>query len=150
MCAPEALFGLSLSCAVDLWSLGCLFFELITGRSFIRPRLATRVRAIEGVISHLGAPPTAWTRLMPILVDRYLRLAYSKEFEELLDLAAYEEGLAIQEHQKPRPEFTDDELEDLTQTLLGLLSYDPTSRGTPESVLRSRWFKDMGTSSGQG
>lgn len=38
--APEILIGAPLSCALDLWSLGCTVFEMLTGHLLFSPRRA--------------------------------------------------------------------------------------------------------------
>lgn len=73
-------------------------------------------------------------------VDRYLRLAYDQDDEQLYELGDDEE-LLIEEYEKAKREFTDKELDSLSRTLRGLLTNDPESRGTPETLLRSPWFE---------
>ena len=55
--APEVLLGKAYSCAVDMWSLGCVCFELSTGRSPYATNSAdeTMRRAISGM---LEVPPS--------------------------------------------------------------------------------------------
>ncbi|CBZ27917.1 putative protein kinase [Leishmania mexicana MHOM/GT/2001/U1103] len=40
--APEVLLGLDFTCATDVWSVGCMTFELITGSFLMDPKRKTR------------------------------------------------------------------------------------------------------------
>ncbi|KAG5501853.1 hypothetical protein JKF63_04123 [Porcisia hertigi] len=40
--APEVLLGLDFTCATDIWSVGCMAFELITGSFLMDPKKKTR------------------------------------------------------------------------------------------------------------
>ena len=74
-------------------------------------------------------------------LDRYLRLAYDQDDAQLLDIKDDEDEIPIEEYEKPKREFRDGDLDVLSHTISGLLTYDPASRGTPETLLRSPWFK---------
>lgn len=134
-------------------------FEVVTGKTFTDSALPNRVTSILDIKSHIGPPPANWIANVdqetqdqisersqrPMDVDRYLRLAYDQDYEQLYDLRDDEE-LLIEEYEKPMREFTDEELDSLSRTLRGLLTNDPESRGTPETLLRSPWFKGYGGS----
>jgi hypothetical protein len=116
--------------------------------------LADRISVIIGLKAILGPPPTKWlddldnetreavaqaaTRDMTF--DRYLRLNYDQDDDQLLDFEEQEE-IPIEEYEKPQREFTDGELKALSRVLSKLLNYDPTSRGTPETLQSATWYK---------
>lgn len=58
--APELLFGYQPSCAVDLWALGCLIFELLTFRILIPTILGSEQEALAMAIETVGALPETW------------------------------------------------------------------------------------------
>lgn len=72
-------------------------------------------------------------------LDLYLRLAYYQD--DALYIEDDEEGLLDEEYEKLTPEFTSGQLDCLSLVLSALLAYEETSRGTPETVFRSPWFK---------
>lgn len=45
--APEAVIGAPLSIAVDMWSVGCTIFEMLTGRTLFNPRRAAEKKYRE-------------------------------------------------------------------------------------------------------
>jgi len=116
--------------------------------------LADRISVIIGLKAILGPPPTKWlddldnetreavaqaaTRDMTF--DRYLQLNYDQDDDQLLDFEEQEE-IPIEEYEKPQREFTDGELKALSRVLSKLLNYDPTSRGTPETLQSATWYK---------
>jgi hypothetical protein len=116
--------------------------------------LADRISVIIGLKAILGPPPAKWlddldsetreavaqaaTRDMTF--DRYLQLNYDQDDDQLLDFEEQEE-IPIEEYEKPQREFTDGELKALSHVLSKLLNYDPTSRGTPETLQSATWYK---------
>ncbi|KAI9840326.1 MAG: hypothetical protein M1837_001773 [Sclerophora amabilis] len=160
MLAPEALFGQPLGPGVDMWSMGCLLFEIMTGRSFVDTILADNVSTITGIESHIGAAPAKWKaaldektrerirqyRVKPMDLERYLRLAYDQDDAQLLDIAEEddddgEDEIPIEDYEKAKRELSDEELGVLGDTLRRLLTYLPASRGSPETLLRSPWIQ---------
>ncbi|KAF2785790.1 kinase-like protein [Melanomma pulvis-pyrius CBS 109.77] len=153
MRAPEALFEQPLSPFVDMWSMGCLLFETVTGRSFISSMFADRWSTMEEIQSYIGPPPVDWidklgdtvrerineVGLRNIELDRYLRLAYDQDDAALIE--EDEDDYPIEEYEKAKLEFTDAELDALSLTVSGLLTYDPALRNTPDALLRSPWFR---------
>ena len=77
-------------------------------------------------------------------LDRYLRLAYEQDYGQLYDMNEDELRREFGPLEKPKSEFTDRELDALSRTLRGLLTYDSSSRSTPENLLNSPWFKEQG------
>ena len=55
--APEILLGdTSYSFSADMWSLGCILFELITGKVLFRPKNTTELSQLQSIINILGKP----------------------------------------------------------------------------------------------
>ncbi|KAF2763401.1 kinase-like protein [Pseudovirgaria hyperparasitica] len=154
MRAPEALFNRKLSPRVDMWSMGCLLFGSVTGRSFANSILADESSTIEEIQSYIGAAPVDWINQLDVKVrksinglglrsiplDRYLRIAYDQDEAALVE--EDEENFPVEEYEKAKREFTDAELDTLSFLLLNLLTYDPTMRYTPEILLQSQFFEN--------
>ena len=67
--------------------------------------------------------------------DRYFQLNYDQDDDQLMVFDdEEEEEIPIEEYEKPPREFTDGELRILSRILSKLLSYNPVSRGTPETL----------------
>ncbi|KAF1842628.1 kinase-like protein [Cucurbitaria berberidis CBS 394.84] len=58
--APELLFGYQPSCAVDLWALGCLVFQIHTFQVLIPTIFSSDQEALAMAIETVGALPEAW------------------------------------------------------------------------------------------
>ncbi|EGE80400.2 CMGC/SRPK protein kinase [Blastomyces dermatitidis ATCC 18188] len=153
MRTPESVYAQPLDKNVDMWSVGCLIFEIITGRTFMDSFLADRMDMIVGLKQVLGQPPSKLhdslesdvrnmldsTPARDMGFYQYLELNYNQDDAKLLALDGYEdeEEIPIEESEKLPPEFTETDLMSLTEILLGLLSYEPQERGTLASLLRT-------------
>ena len=130
-------------------------FEAVTGRTLIDSCWADRASTWAGIECYFGPPPSSWiehtdeetrrkvaqTRMKPFSLDRYLRIAYDQDYAQFYDLDEDELEGESGEHERPIQEFTGGDLDALSRTLRKVLCYDPMSRGTPETLLCSPWFK---------
>jgi serine/threonine-protein kinase SRPK3 len=119
---------------------------------------ADRFSTIREFQPHISPQPPDWINhvdnnirerideasLTCIDLDRYLRLAYDQDDAQLIDIGDDEDDYQIEEYKKPKREVVDAELDALSYTISGLLAYGPASRGTPETLLRSPWFRRNG------
>ncbi|OJD18373.1 CMGC/SRPK protein kinase [Emergomyces pasteurianus Ep9510] len=151
--APESVYAQPLDKNVDMWSIGCLIFEIITGRTFMDSFLTDRIDMIVGLKRVLGQPPSKWHDSLESNVQnmldstptrdmefyQYLDLNYNQDDAKLLALDGYEyeEEIPIEEFKKLPSEFAETDLMSLTEILSGLLSYEPQGRGTPASLFRA-------------
>ncbi|OAX82865.1 CMGC/SRPK protein kinase [Emergomyces africanus] len=151
--APESVYAQPLDKNIHMWSVGCLIFEIITGRTFMDSFLADRMDMIVGLKRVLGQPPSKWhdglesnfRNMLNSIPARdmgfyqYHELNYNQDDAKLLVLDGYEdeEEFPIEEYEKLPPEFTETDLMSLTEILSGLLSYEAQERGTPVSLLRA-------------
>ncbi|XP_075925339.1 dual specificity tyrosine-phosphorylation-regulated kinase 2-like [Petromyzon marinus] len=125
--APEILLGLQLTCAVDMWSLGCVIAELASGQSLF---MATG-RQIAQMITILGLPPRSMIDAATD-IDIYTdttgchRVNGRKVVPSTTSL-------------KEKLRTTNRELIDFVQ---GCLEWDPARRLTPEEALNHRWLQD--------
>ena len=87
--SPEQVQGTSLSPRSDIFSLGCVIYEMLTGdRAFARPTVAETLAAIvvspvpDPTVTHSGAPPD-----LARLLQRCLEKAPGERFHSAQDLA---------------------------------------------------------------
>ncbi|CAI4228142.1 unnamed protein product [Auanema sp. JU1783] len=119
---PELLFGAKTqTTAIDIWSAGCIFAELLLGRPFLPGK--GDIDQIEKIIQLLGTPTT---KIWP-------------ELEDMPDLQNF--SLRSQPYNKLKTVF-----ESATQATLdllnGLFAYDPKRRLTAQKVLEHEYFKE--------
>jgi serine/threonine protein kinase len=121
--APEILLGCAqYSTQVDMWSVGCIFAELVTGRALFQGD--TDENQIKVIFSSLGPPDVKqWPQVVNLSGYRSEMQNYSgKSIRELVKgLEDDEEGLDL-----------------LTQ----MLAYNPDHRISAEAALNHPYFKD--------
>jgi serine/threonine protein kinase/tetratricopeptide (TPR) repeat protein len=130
--SPEAARGQKLDASSDLWSLGVVFYELLTGQS---PFQANGTAAVLRNIADLEPPPVSGVRIgLPESADVVLQTLLSKKQEGrysntgelLLDLEALREGRTVTRTQvaekkvsSPKAKTTIIKLPDKPELLLG-------------------------------
>ncbi|GMI73397.1 CDC2C [Hibiscus trionum] len=116
---PELLMGsTSYEASVDLWSVGCVFAELLIGKPILKGR--TEVEQLHKIFKLCGSPPDEyWTKI---------RLPHSTMFKPQ---HAYQS--CLRERCKDIPPTALNLLE-------ALLSVEPHKRGTASSSLMSEYF----------
>ncbi|KAI9147976.1 Mitogen-activated protein kinase MKC1 [Paramyrothecium foliicola] len=142
---PEAYFELTtpLSFGSDIWSLGCVIFELLASRSLIDgDYLAPQDDIIAQQIHLQGPPPSAWQ-------NRYENRA--KWFDEAWkpcseDCAIFswdrrfEESVQNARRRRDMEPVGAEEKAALLELLQWMLAWRPEERPTVEQVLRSKWM----------
>ncbi|CAM9882559.1 unnamed protein product [Lampetra planeri] len=125
--SPEILLGLQLTCAVDMWSLGCIIAELASGESLFT---ATGY-LIDQMITILGLPPTS-------MIDAATRMHISTD----------KNGCHRVDGRKVFPSTSSLEKKlwtmnkDIIDFVEGCLEWDPVRRLTPEEALSYKWIED--------
>ena len=171
--APEVLLGLDFTCATDVWSVGCMAFELITGNFLMDPKKKTRdTREMD--VEHLAMMMQLIGPLPADITD--IRVRNNDYYEAVI------EGTPVPRRTgRPPPEylhrFIDKEgnfiyaaryrsyprrsLEMELEQYLGfreahlasnfilscLCSYDPKNRPSAEKLLGHPWLQGVGTAS---
>jgi serine/threonine protein kinase len=129
--APEVLFGLPYSTAIDMWSLGCLICFLILGCPIFKG--SSSHDQILSIIEVLGLPPKAMAEKAPNKVQIFN--------EDLTLKMVDEDGKAIRKMNfKDLATVLNTDDSRLIDFLRGCFEFDPAERLTPEMALRHPWI----------
>ncbi|KAF5836896.1 kinase-like domain-containing protein [Dunaliella salina] len=137
--SPEVILGAKYSTPIDMWSLACMIFELVTGDLLFDPRSGEGYERDE---DHLAQFIELLGR-MPRKV--YERGRYSREYfrrnGELRHIKRLRfwplDRVLMDKYRLPR-----DEAEALTEFLLPMLEFVPEKRATAAEMLTHPWLQD--------
>eukprot|EP00474_Spongospora_subterranea_P008933 CRZ09391.1 hypothetical protein [Spongospora subterranea] len=130
--APELLLGAAhYTRAVDIWSIGCVFAELIIARAIfqgieVKKKHAVQADQLKKIFRVLGKPTVEqWPDVVHLIFHNEIAAWPNSEFEFCLP-----QLLKIDRNSA------------LCDVLLHLLEYDPKQRYTAEQALQHRWFSE--------
>jgi dual-specificity kinase len=131
--APEVVLKLGWRCSADIWSVGCILFELLTGRLLYDTHENREHLAM--MQAHLGAFPSDFPKKVPAEFESWFHRS-GKLVWPASDVSA--KSIAAVAKQKPLASYiTDLPLLDL---IIKCLAYDPKSRPTPKEALAHPFF----------
>lgn len=145
--APEILFGTDFNCRSDVWSIGCMVYEMITGDFLVDPKRKTRVEK-EMDVEHLamimqiiGPVPSRISQLVRSPnPPRYLA-NYFNENGQFIHAEKYRHyprrSLAAELEVYLEPS----EAERAAQFIMSCFTYDPMERCHASDLLRHSWLK---------
>ncbi|CVK98207.1 related to dis1-suppressing protein kinase dsk1 [Fusarium mangiferae] len=132
--APEIVFGDKLDHRVDLWSTGCLIFELITGQPPFDVIMLTPPILVEQMIELIDDElPSRWQAKWqamqgtPTQPDDGLKL-HSRLEEVYFDT-------------DKKPEFTKNDTKRAAELIARLMRFEPSLRASPNEILAESWFQ---------
>jgi len=136
--APELLFGYQPSCAIDLWALGCLIFQIHTLRVLIPTVFGSYEESVALAIETIGALPEPWRESF-----------YDKE-KPLVDIPGRKHRWFDNRLERTRslgsqvlkelPEISQDQHNTLVQLLEGILVFEPSHRLSAAEIVVNPWF----------
>jgi len=138
--APEVLIGIKYDTSADMWSLGCMTFELLTGDLLFDPRAGDDYDRDE---DHLAM----FQELLGKIPKRIaLEGKYSKSFFDKRGGLKHIKQLKywpIQDVLMEKYHFPKEEAHAIADFMTPLLDFDPKSRATARDALESEWLKDL-------
>jgi len=137
--APEVLIGSKYDTSADIWSLGCMTFELLTGDLLFDPRAGDDYDRDE---DHLAMFQELLGK-MPKKVA--LEGKYSKQFFDKKGNLKHIKTLKfwpIQDVLTEKYHYTKEDAQAVADFMCPLLDFDPTSRSTALDALRSKWLNE--------
>lgn len=136
--APEIIFADKLDYRVDLWSLGCLIFELIVGQPPIEGTLATPVTAVQEMLQTASDEmPERWQQKWRIMKSRV------EEEEENEDKMEYNLQSWLEESYFDgvrKEDLSREEIGKLGALLRRLLRFEPATRASTQEILQDPFF----------
>lgn len=136
--APEVLIGIKYDTSADMWSLGCMTFELLTGDLLFDPRAGEDYDRDE---DHLAM----FQELLGKIPKRIaLDGKYSKNFFDKRGNLKHIKQLKfwpIQDVLMEKYHFPKEEAQAIADFMTPLLDFDPKTRATARDALESDWLK---------
>ncbi|KAG7407039.1 Serine/threonine-protein kinase SRPK [Fusarium oxysporum f. sp. rapae] len=124
VCAPEIVFGDRLDNRVDLWSAGCLIFELVTGQYPFNVVMLTPPMLVQQMVELIDDElPSRWQETWQETEREAL------QEEDAWTLQSWMEEVYF-DNDKP-PEFTRRELRAVAKLIARLMRFEPSIRATP-------------------
>lgn len=143
--APERLFETSLDQSIDIWSFGCILYELLTGLPLFLIDPGDHVDCqILSITDQLGPLParlfSQWDR-----AHLYYR-SNGEQFNSVVDQPFIElekdEPFETRFHREKACDIDDNEEDSVMDLLRQILRYEPEKRPSAEELLSHPWFAD--------
>ncbi|KAF9775308.1 hypothetical protein IL306_006588 [Fusarium sp. DS 682] len=154
--APELVLKGEVDKSLDIWSFGCLVFELVTGQPlFCIPNYNNKIEEDDNHILELQA------KLGPLPDQLYRQWETSSQYYtkdrklyncQLGGVGEGEEPLMLEQTSMGEafdltsPELDSEEAEKVKKLIRRILQYDPSERPLPEDILCDPWFADHSSS----
>lgn len=134
--APEVILGIRFSGAADMWSLGCIAFELVTGELLFQPNKGEGFTEdddhLAAIWETLGDFPVEWA-LSTKNAWKYFVKGSLKKIQEL-------HPFLLRDMLITRYNFSVDVASDISEFLIPLLQVIPEFRITAEDCLKHPWL----------
>ncbi|KAI1055754.1 hypothetical protein LB506_009215 [Fusarium annulatum] len=132
--APEIVFGDKLDHRVDLWSTGCLIFELITGQPPFDVIMLTPPILVEQMIELIDDElPSRWQAKWQAMQG-----TPTQPDDDGMKLHSWLEEVYFDSDKKP--EFTKNDIKRAAELIARLMRFEPSLRASPNDILAESWF----------
>lgn len=125
--APEILLGIKYSTPIDMWSLGCIVYELLEGTPLFQGE--SEEEQILLLVEHLGLPPSNLLKKA-----RKSKGFVDKDYQIMCSEREIIPGSRSILNERPRS---------LCEFILRCLEWNPKQRLTPSEGLKHPWLQEM-------
>ncbi|KAL4812261.1 kinase-like domain-containing protein [Aspergillus spinulosporus] len=133
--APEVIFGDHLDYRVDLWSLGCMIFELFVGQPPFDSFLLTTKLLVDQMRELTNEPlPERWQEVWEAMSGEVPTEGSKIRLQEWLE-EMYFDG-------ERNADLTGDDILKLGHIIQKLLRFEPSARASAREILNDPWFRD--------
>ncbi|KAI9150682.1 putative Serine protein kinase [Paramyrothecium foliicola] len=150
--SPELVLAGNINEKLDIWSFGCILFEIITGSPlFCIPDLEGRDDDhLLALIATLGPLPDD---LFKLWANSSLYFTPERKLFncQIGGVSSGEEPLLVEQltmeelFDQAAPEISEEEAKEIKQLIRRILTYDPMERPTAAEILSDPWFQKIGS-----
>ncbi|KAF5554073.1 CMGC SRPK kinase [Fusarium napiforme] len=131
--APEIIFGDKLDHRVDLWSTGCLIFELITGQPPFDVIMLTPPILVEQMVQLIDDElPSRWQAKWQAMQGT------PTQPDDGMRLYSWLEEVYFDDDKKA--EFTKNDIKRAAELIARLMRFEPSLRASPNEILAESWL----------
>lgn len=138
--APEVILDFNYGYACDIWSVGCLAFELLTGFPLFSPELKPLTKDIHHLYlmeKMLGPIPLQMKKK-----SKRSRFLFDKKRKYHIKNVAEFKSLPIKERLIKQFLFNEADADSIMEFLGDIFKYNPNERATAKELLSNSWFKN--------
>lgn len=140
--APEVILGGDWGCSTDLWSTGCLIFELITGDYLFDPKAAGSYSRDDDHLAQIVELLQSWPSRDYLRTCHRWREFFDKtgqNFKKIGKLKVWPLKMVLIDEYK----MTEELATEVTDFLLPMLEFNPAKRIDAGSMCSHPWIKDI-------
>ncbi|CAO2651848.1 Nn.00g001310.m01.CDS01 [Neocucurbitaria sp. VM-36] len=133
--APEVIFGEELDYRVDLWSAGCMIFELVVGQPPFDSIMATPVSVVHEMLETASDEfAKRWQKKWQTMESTWTGDKTGISLQEWLE-ETYFDGVR-------KEDLTREDIVKVGALVRRLLRFEPSTRASAEEILQDPWFSD--------
>jgi len=138
--APEVIIGINYTTSIDVWSMACIIFELLTGDLLFEPKAGRSFGKDDDhmaqIFELLGPIPSSMALSGK---SSHLLFTTTGQLRSIKNLKHWPLVDVLQEKYK----FSRQQADDVSRFLLPMLRLVPTERATAAECLQSPWIRDV-------
>lgn len=142
--APEIVLGYKYDKRCDIWSVGCIIFELLTGQTLFDPDKKRRVGRdhyhLHEIVNLLGEVPEELINQSEFKLLFFKQNGLLKGFNNIKYKPLYK---VLNESLSHREDFGSEQLFLTIDLMYKLLQYFPDKRPSAKQVLDHKWFQSL-------